>query len=371
MRILRKLHRWAGLALALPLILQGLSGAILALEPVLPAIGPSRVASGEPQPANRIVAAARAAVPDGLRPTRYMPAGSPDEPALVQFSAPAGPAGRAITVPVDPASLAIMANAQRSDGAIGWLRSFHTDLLMRDRGGRSVVGWIGVGLLSLALLGIPLWWPRPGQMRAAVTFERKAQGVEFYRRLHGAAGIWSVLLLLATSSSGAILAFPQTARSVLGLAPSSAGPTQRTPAPGDHPLPDIDAAMAMGRSSVPDARVRMVVLPARSDDPLRVMMTPIGAEGVAALAAVTIDATARRVVAVQDRRSLSTAEMALRWMHDLHFGQGFGLMWRASTIATGLVLPIFGITGGAVWLLRHRRRIRTSAMRGATPLAGE
>jgi hypothetical protein len=208
-------------------------------------------------------------------------------------------------------------------------------------------------------------------MRAAITFDRKARGVDFYRRLHGATGIWSVLLLLATSTSGVVLGFPKTARSVLGLAPNTAARAQWTAAPGDYPLADIDAAVAVARGAVPDARVRMVSLPIRSDDPLRVMMTPTGGEGVASLTTVTIDATARRVVAMQDRRSLSTAEMALRWIHDLHFGQGLGPIWRALTIATGLVLPIFGLTGGAMWLLKRRRRISTNAMRGATPLHGE
>lgn len=36
MRTLRLLHRWLGLLLALPLIIQGLSGAVLTLEPVIP-----------------------------------------------------------------------------------------------------------------------------------------------------------------------------------------------------------------------------------------------------------------------------------------------------------------------------------------------
>jgi len=43
-------------------------------------------------------------------------------------------------------------------------------------------------------------------------------------------------------------------------------------------------------------------------------------------------------------------------VHDLHFGQGLGPVWRGLTIVTGLVLPIFAVTGTAMWLYRRQRR---------------
>jgi uncharacterized iron-regulated membrane protein len=54
---------------------------------------------------------------------------------------------------------------------------------------------------------------------------------------------------------------------------------------------------------------------------------------------------------------MPAAERALRWAHDLHFGQAPGPLWRALTIVTGLLLPIFAITGGGMWLCRRRRRV--------------
>ena len=58
---------------------------------------------------------------------------------------------------------------------------------------------------------------------------------------------------------------------------------------------------------------------------------------------------------------MPAAELALRWAHDLHFGQGLGPLWRGLTIVTGLVLPIFAVTGGAMWLFRQRRRVARAA----------
>jgi uncharacterized iron-regulated membrane protein len=84
---------------------------------------------------------------------------------------------------------------------------------------------------------------------------------------------------------------------------------------------------------------------------------PPYAEGAAVTVAVAVDATASRVLSVQDPRAMPAAELALRWAHDLHFGQALGPPWRVLTIVTGLVLPIFAITGGAMWLFRRRRRM--------------
>jgi uncharacterized iron-regulated membrane protein len=42
------------------------------------------------------------------------------------------------------------------------------------------------------------------------------------------------------------------------------------------------------------------------------------------------------------------------------------LVWRVATFLTGLTLPVFAVTGVAMWLLRRRIRRRTvTADRGA------
>ena len=92
--------------------------------------------------------------------------------------------------------------------------------------------------------------------------------------------------------------------------------------------------------------------------PVRVLLVPPGAEGAVATVTVAVDAADLDAsLSVQDPRTMPPAELALRWAHDLHFGQAFGPLWRALTIVTGLVLPIFAITGGAMWLCRRRRRV--------------
>ena len=85
--LLRRLHRWLGLLLAVPLLIQGLTGAILALAPVLPNLAGVATAKGEPAGAGAIIAAALASLPPGLRASRYLPAAAPGVRALVRLVA--------------------------------------------------------------------------------------------------------------------------------------------------------------------------------------------------------------------------------------------------------------------------------------------
>jgi uncharacterized iron-regulated membrane protein len=86
-------------------------------------------------------------------------------------------------------------------------------------------------------------------------------------------------------------------------------------------------------------------------------------EGVAPMVIVTIDGDPARVRNVTGPASRSTEELALLWAHDIHFGQGFGLIWRLLTVATGLALVVFAVTGTAMWLLRIRIRKRAQFAR--------
>jgi uncharacterized iron-regulated membrane protein len=351
--LLRRLHRWLGLLLAVPLLIQGVTGAVLALTPVLPNLAAVATTRGEPAGAGAIIAAAQASLPPGLRVSRYLPAAAPGETAHVRLVAESGPRGPGRDVRIDPVSLAVV-DPPAGDGLIDWIKALHTNLLIEGRSGRSIIGWIGVGLLALAMLGVVLWWPPPGQWRAAVTADPRARGHGFHRRLHGMAGIWSLTLLLATSFTGVVLAFPLTMRGTLGLAAADPRrPAQQVAAPAV----DVDRAIGLAEAAAPGLRVRAVLLPVSSAEPVRILLVPPGAEGAVATVAVAVDAATSRALSVQDPRTMPAAERALRWAHDLHFGQAPGPLWRALTIVTGLLLPIFAITGGGMWLCRRRRRV--------------
>ena len=75
MSTLRVVHRWIGLVLTLPLLLQAGSGIILAIEPVITDVSlPSALhePGATPQPLSALVAAARAAAPALAVPSLYL-----------------------------------------------------------------------------------------------------------------------------------------------------------------------------------------------------------------------------------------------------------------------------------------------------------
>jgi uncharacterized iron-regulated membrane protein len=367
MRRLRILHRWLGLVLAAPVVVQGLTGAILAFVPALsPSANPG--ASTPPHSINRILAAARAASPEGMRPGRYVPPEG-NTPATVILVPRSGPArGASVALRIEPATLAVMSTEPANAGLLGWVRRLHTSFLLDDHGGRQINGWIGLGLLTVAVLGVVVWWPRPGQWGAAFTLDRMARGWRFQRRLHGAAGGWTVLMLLASAATGVALAFPQTTRAALGIAPGSPPQVAR---PADPAVPpDLDKAVSVALDAVPGAQLRGVFLPGRPTEAVRILLAPPDTEGTISLVTVAVDPWTARIVQLQSPATQSTGERVLRWTHDLHQAIGLGPIWRGMTIATGITVPLFAVTGWAMWLLRHRNRRRIAGARAAAANSG-
>ncbi len=357
----RVAHRWLGLALALPLLIQGVTGALLAATPVWNALRPvPAIAVGMHGTANEIVAAA--AVP-GMVPVAYQaPEGS--SPVVVDL-APPGQRGSTLEVMVDPVSMTVLGTRQAS-AAYRWLHGLHENLLLPMTPGRGIVGWSGTGLLLLGLSGLVLWWPAsPGRWRASLTVAKRAKGARFQRELHGAVGFWGSAMLVAMSLSGASLAFPQTIRAMLG---EPGGFQRGEPAsPRGNPAVslDLDAVLARAGEALPDATVVDARLPNPPGRPVMVRLRPDGAPTGAPLAVVMVDPGSRRVVSLQDPRRQTAAMQALGWLRALHFGEAFGTPWRLLVIASGVVLPLLAITGALFWLLKRRNRLRLSSQRHA------
>jgi uncharacterized iron-regulated membrane protein len=371
MRGLRFVHRWLGIILALPLLVQGLTGTVLTLEPVIPTW--SRAAAGPLAPFNAVLAAAMAEMPSGMRPTRYMPPEEPGGAARVQFAPRGAPRGPGMVVLVDPVTAKALGPAAPATGIMEWVKRLHTTLLVPEWGGRQLAGWLGVGLLTLTVLGVPLWWPSrearaAGRWKDGFTVPRQARGARLQRRLHGAMGIWLLLLLLATSITGIMQGFPQTSRALLGVLAAEQSRGGRAASgsgvEGRATLPDLDAATRLAEVAAPGTRLRLVVLSQNGTEPLRLILGPPDTEGARTATTVLVDAAATRVLSVQTPAGASMAETTLRWAHDLHFGQGFGPVWRGFTVLVGVALPGFAVTGVTLWLLksRNRRRVRAASV---------
>lgn len=360
-RVLRVSHRWLGLVLVLPMLVQGITGFVLAVTPMWEALRPvPAIATGVQQPASAILAAATS---PGLVPVRYQPAA----PATVDL-APPGQRRGTVQVTIDPVSLAVLGERHPSV-VYRWVRDLHEMLLLPVMPGRSIVGWFGVGLLLLGLSGMVLWWPAqlaPQRWRRAVTVSAKARGARFQRQLHGAAGFWISAMLVVMSLSGVALGFPQTVRGMLGV---PGRPPMQSRAPGGvQEVLDIDRIIHEAAIAVPGAAVTNVILPNPPGRPVIVRLGRADAMPGTPPVTVSISPAGRRVFSVQDPSNDSAGSFTVAWLHVLHYGEAFGWPWRVLVMASGLVLPLLAVTGATLWMLKRRNRNRIAVQRQAALL---
>jgi uncharacterized iron-regulated membrane protein len=370
-QIIGKIHLWVGLALCIPLVVIGLTGSALVFEDELQGPAASRTAAaGAARPAAEIIAAARAAAPSGYIPASYVAPTEPGAMASVRLVPPQrdAPSFDAIRVRVDPVTLATAIDQQ--DGLLRQIFFVHSTLLLKNRDGRQLVGWLGVVMLAMGISGLVNWWPRRGQWGSAFAVTRGAQGFRLHRELHGAAGIWGLTVFLTVSFAGVYLAFPEAVRGVVDLVLPSrdiraqAAAVRVSPLMGIEPI-DVDAAIALARADYPGARASFVFLPMRPDRPFRIAVLRGEQDRRAPAITVIVDQWSRRVTEAFDPRQFSLGERILAWQHAVHAGQALGGVWKLLVFLSGFLPLLFALTGPTMWWLKRRR----SSMRAAADLA--
>ncbi len=369
-KFLFTLHLWSGLILGLPLLLIGVTGTVLLLEPEIRGLTGPAASAGDPRPAGEILAAAKAVAPEGATPAIYMHPAHPGEAATVRF---ARQGGGFWSVRLDPVTLAVMEDP--AGPFLLTMHRLHGNLLVQGREGRQLVGWLGVVMLVLGVTGLVLWWPRPGQWKAALSVKWRAKGIRFHRDLHGAFGFWGLAVFMVVSFSGVYLAFPQTIGDGVGTVlplgdVKLGGPGVKAgPADGRTPLP-VDEAVRIGLEAAGGGHLRSLGLPRKPDDPLRVgVVHDRGNPGAPAMT-ITLDPYTGGVLERRDPAAYPSGAKLLAWMRPLHEGEGLGLVWRVLVGLSGLLPVLFAITGTSLWWMKRRNRRAAEAKRGAA-LAAE
>jgi uncharacterized iron-regulated membrane protein len=383
-RVLFQLHLWVGLILCLPLMLLGVTGSILVFEHELAELISPELRgkpAAELRPMSEVIAAARGAAPTDYRPSFISLPEEAGDPIRVRFAPGRGPGqGGAPAMPpspadqrvvyLDAADLAVLGERAANDGILRQIFMLHANMMIRDRSGREAIGWLGVVMLALGVSGLVLWWPRRGHVAAAFTVKRGAKGLRLHRDLHGAAGIWGLLVFVIVSFSGVYLAFPQPlsgaissltgARDLRALGQS----VKANPVRGQQPA-SADRVVALAREAVPDGLLRRVVLPQRPDQPYRVAFARQGQAHGTPLAVVSVDPFAEKVMLVLDPKGYGAAETFMAWQHALHAGEGLGWTWKLLVFASGFLPLLFGITGFLMWQLKRRAKRVALAVREA------
>jgi uncharacterized iron-regulated membrane protein len=362
-KVIGTIHLWIGFTLCLPLVALGLTGSWLTYAEDVEEwfATPPVLAHGPQMSATEILSAARAAVPSGHVASLYAPPGE-DGLATVRFSRSSPGGGpRFASVKVDPVSLATYQDTPRGS----WLRDLHTSFFMQDIAGRSVAGWLGVAMLALGISGIVNWWPRK-----PIRFTLNLRSYLHNHDIHGAVGIWGLVVFLVVSFSGVALCFPRTIHSAVDAVVPVRDTRAIVAAVKVEPVPNIERmsiedTIALAQGAYPAARVAMVSLPQRPTQPVRVTLLRPGEELGTPVPSVFIDPYARRIVERLDPQDFTAAEAALAWQHGLHEARGLGPVWKFLVFLSGFLPLIFTVTGLRIWWLKRRAQLRQGAVKYA------
>lgn len=140
-------------------------------------------------------AAAEAAVP-GSHATQYVAPLAADRAAAFAVATEAGKTG----VALDPYTGAVLETFPWRAGWYDWLTDIHGSLLIGKTGDRLIEAAASLGLF-LCVSGLYLHWPRNGAGWAGALTIRRG-GRAFWKSLHGALGLWSMLILVVFLISG-------------------------------------------------------------------------------------------------------------------------------------------------------------------------
>lgn len=374
--VLRLLHLWLGLILCIPLVLLGVTGTILTFQDDFSAA--THAQAGTAQPIAAIIAAAATAAPEGQRASMFI---APAESGLasVRFAPAGGGAGRGgggpgfgSQITVDPVSLATTASA-RGSGFTRTIHQLHGSLLITGRTGRSIVGWLGVVMLTMGVTGLVIWWPRPGRWAAAFKVGKGAKGVRLHRELHGAVGIWALIVFIVVSFSGTYIAFPETVAAIVSPilpgAENHPGPPPSVEPVKDATPIDADQAVTLATAAVPGTTLRSIGLPTRRDQPYRVSLAHGGSGEGAPAVTVFVDPWAASTIEIRDPAAGSLGSRLMAWQRPAHAGEGLGIVWHILVGLSGLLPLLFSITGIAMWWMKRRAKqrivARTQALQAA------
>jgi uncharacterized iron-regulated membrane protein len=368
-RVLHKLHLWIGLALCLPLVLAGLTGSLLVFEHEIKdmfAPSPPVLEKGAPRGVDAIVGAAAAAAPPGYVPSLYRAPEHDGAPAGVAFAKKGAKKGKGdgVEIRVDPASLRVLGTEAAKQGVFRTVLRLHADLLLPGGVGRKIVGSIGIALFFLSCSGLFLWLYGKGRrLKEAFLLRKNLRGLAFCRSLHGVAGAWGFALLALTAFTGAYLAFPDAAgtmvRAVLpGRDLRKEADALRVVPPKDGASVPAGVALDAAMRVVAGAEAFIIRFPSAPDRPYRVMLKFRDAPSDP-VATVFVDPGNGAVLAVHDPRRYAAGETFSAWQRVLHGGHGVDSLWfKAALFATGLLPLLFSVTGIAMW--RGKGRVKKS-----------
>jgi len=366
-RILRRLHLWLALPLALFLIVLGLTGSVITwmheLDVFLnPGLLQVAVGDNETQQPPATLLARLNELPGYANPYMLELPEKKNDVLIARYKV-LKQSTVARQVMMNPYSGAII--GERNWGEAGLSRPLlmptlfhlHRQLLTGDTG-KIVVSINAILLAIIALTGIYLWWPA-WRLKAwwhAITVSHTGSWTRFNFRLHRAAGFYSAPVFLMLAVTGIYLNKPQWIMPVVAIftQPASASPAvAKHLAMGQEKLP-LEEILHIAQKQFPTARISRINLPKTSSVNYEIRLHQRGElRQRTGATRVSIDGVDGRVIKIQDPLKARKWELISSYFFPLHSGEIFGLTGKIFISLFGLMPLLFVISGTLIWLKRR------------------
>ena len=340
-------HLLTALAAGVFMVIQGITGSIMAFEPELDRAfhsDLSYVRPGAEVLSIREITSAVSRQLGGEPVVAYEASLSPELSCEVLL-----PSGIAYVDQYDGKVLGVRVRGQTF---LGYVRALHVRLA-GGAAGRNILRWSAVAALLSAISGFYLWWPIK---RMSIRVSERASR-RFWFDLHSTVGICSLLPLTLLAATGVALGFEDQAASLIYKITHSA-PTQISHAARNATsrtsVIDADAAVAIARSVVPGAVPYRVQMP-QYGGLYRVELLYPNDRIAGSRNVVALDPANGTVVSWSRSADLSRGDWILAANEAVHTGSILGMPTRVLASLFSLTVFVQAVSGAFVWL--HRKRI--------------
>eukprot|EP01022_Parablepharisma_sp_SALTPOND_P035045 TRINITY_DN939_c0_g3_i1.p2 TRINITY_DN939_c0_g3~~TRINITY_DN939_c0_g3_i1.p2 ORF type:complete len:854 (-),score=415.37 TRINITY_DN939_c0_g3_i1:3949-6510(-) len=374
-----QLHWFIGITAGTVLMTIGATGAMLAFrEEIMDALSPGvihvQVRQQQTLTPQQILEQLRTAEP-GRRVTTMSLSTEPGASVRVVFAPPPGER-RGQARYADPYTGALLAPVTGQE-FFEIIERFHRWLLLPTEIGKIVLGTLVLCLLTLALSGLYLRWPRrPLSLRAWLRLDFQLQGRSFLWNLHSVVGTWSLVMYVIFATTGAYWALDWFKEGVNTLAGESrkGAPMQRGGKGNGKkdegaPVPlELTQAWQAFLSKAPDYQSAQLRLPEQGTQPVQIFFLGHDAPHERARSRMVVLPQSGEIKQLERYEDKSTGARFIAAIYPLHMGTYFGLPGRIIMAIASLMMPLFGITG---WMLYLDRRRKKAALRAERAALGE
>jgi uncharacterized iron-regulated membrane protein len=337
-RLLFSVHKYCGLAAALFILIQAMTGSMLVYRTEVAQFidrqGMVRHSTGPDAPLSIILHGIQRSNPAfEIQRLAY-----PQSQTATYFAHMVSADGTLRYASVDPGDGRILRSGSIWSFPVEAALFIHFRL-MTGRAGLMLVLLTGFSILTLATTGLIYWWPRRGRFGKALTLDLRLPPRVVLRQFHRSLGVVISSILLLSATTGLFVG------SVFLLA---SGPLYSVAPTGDPPRidPGVDSMLALARAQFPGRAIRDIRMPGPQSFNVYFLAPE---RNSSAVHTVRIDLASRRVVA-----KLAASDDSSLWVPILpiHNGELFGTAGRVVILCAGLALAVMALTGPLMWLQR-------------------